>query len=54
MSVSTAQVKRRTRAVVGGRPGRDHDDVEVMDPTGKKLAAARLPEGVAGSPRCTS
>ena len=33
---------------VGDDWAEDHHDVEVMDPTGKKLAAARLPEGVAG------
>jgi hypothetical protein len=29
----------------------DHHDVELMDATGKRLAKARLPEGVAGMAR---
>ena len=33
---------------VGDDWAQDHHDVELMDPTGRKLAKARLPEGVAG------
>ena len=36
---------------VGDDWAEDHHDVEVMDPAGRRLAAARLPEGVAGITR---
>ncbi|WP_433445584.1 hypothetical protein [Nonomuraea sp. CA-141351] len=36
---------------VGDDRAEDHHDVEVMDQAGKRLAKARLPEGVAGMAR---
>jgi transposase len=36
---------------VGDDWAEDHHDVELMDPTGRRLAKARLPEGVAGIAR---
>lgn len=36
---------------VGDDWAEDHHDVEVMDPSGRRLAKARLPEGVAGITR---
>jgi transposase len=36
---------------VGDDWAEDHHDVEVMDPAGRRLARARLPEGVAGMAR---
>lgn len=36
---------------VGDDWAEDHHDVEVMDQAGKRLAKARLPEGVAGMAR---
>jgi hypothetical protein len=41
--------------LIGDDWAEDHHDVEVQDATGRKLAAARLPEGVGGGSRsCTS
>lgn len=37
--------------LVGDDWAEDHHDVELMDPTGRRLARARLPEGVAGIAR---
>ncbi|MER7767048.1 IS110 family transposase [Kitasatospora sp. NPDC096140] len=34
--------------LIGDDWAEDHHDIEVQDPTGRKLAAARLPEGVEG------
>lgn len=39
------------RLFVGDDWAEDHHDVEVMDTTGRRLAKARLPEGVAGMSR---
>ncbi|MGI5286006.1 IS110 family transposase [Nonomuraea polychroma] len=39
------------RLFVGDDWAEDHHDVELMDATGKRLAKARLPEGVAGMAR---
>jgi transposase len=39
------------RLFVGDDWAEDHHDVEVMDGTGRRLATARLPEGVAGMAR---
>lgn len=39
---------------VGDDWSEDRHDVELVDPAGARLAKAGLPEGVAGSPRCTS
>jgi transposase len=39
------------RLLVGDDWAEDHHDVEVLDPTGRRLARARLPEGVAGIAR---
>ncbi len=39
------------RLFVGDDWASDHHDVEVMDSSGKTLARARLPEGVAGMTR---
>lgn len=39
------------RLFVGDDWAQDHHDVEVMDGTGRRLAKARLPEGVAGMAR---
>jgi transposase len=39
------------RLFVGDDWAEDHHDVEVMDGTGRRLAKARLPEGVAGMAR---
>lgn len=39
------------RLFVGDDWAEDHHDVEVMDSTGRRLAKARLPEGVAGMTR---
>lgn len=39
------------RLFVGDDWAEDHHDVEVMDQTGRRLAKARLPEGVAGMAR---
>jgi transposase len=39
------------RLFVGDDWAEDHHDVEVMDTTGRRLAKARLPEGVAGMAR---
>lgn len=36
------------RLFVGDDWAEDHHDVEVMDASGRRLAKARLPEGVAG------
>jgi transposase len=36
---------------VGDDWAQDHHDVELMDATGRRLAKARLPEGVAGIAR---
>jgi hypothetical protein len=41
------------RLFVGDDWAEDHHDVEVMDAAGRKLAKARLPEGVAGWLGCT-
>ena len=38
---------------VGDDWAEDHHDVHLMDESGERLAARRLPEGVAASPRCT-
>jgi hypothetical protein len=39
------------RLFVGDDWAEDHHDVEVMDGSGRRLAKARLPEGVAGMTR---
>ena len=39
------------RLFVGDDWAEDHHDIEVMDPAGRVLARARLPEGVAGMAR---
>ena len=39
------------RLFVGDDWAEDHHDVEVMDGSGRRLARARLPEGVAGVAR---
>ena len=39
------------RLFVGDDWAEDHHDVELMDATGRRLAKARLPEGVAGMAR---
>ena len=39
------------RLFVGDDWAEDHHDVELMDATGRRLATARLPEGVAGMAR---
>ena len=39
------------RLFVGDDWAEDHHDVELMDATGRQLAKARLPEGVAGIAR---
>ena len=39
------------RLFVGDDWAEDHHDVELMDTTGRRLATARLPEGVAGMAR---
>jgi hypothetical protein len=36
---------------VGDDWAEEHHDVELMDPAGRRLARARLPEGVAGMAR---
>jgi hypothetical protein len=36
---------------VGDDWAEDHHDVEVMDSAGRRLSAARLPEGIAGMAR---
>ena len=39
------------RLLVGDDWAEDHHDVEVLDAAGRRLARARLPEGVAGIAR---
>jgi hypothetical protein len=41
------------RLLVGDDWAEDHHDVEVLDAAGRRLARARLPEGVAGSRKGT-
>ena len=38
---------------VGDDWAKAHHDVELMDAARRRLATARLPEGVVGWPRCT-
>ena len=51
--MQTVSVERRENDLlfVGDDWAEDHHDVEIQDESGRRLAKARLPEGVAGMAR---